>query len=207
MGHNVVVTATPDADAVARDGLKAGAAGGYLPAGDARVLASTKMIGGGQTATASLPGNKLKAGVKFDQLRHLDWLATVCIDMSKMGDVLAVRAMIGLLKDQNKDYLLGEVYEKCVRARNQQNQQNYVKLLYDQFTNEELSQKISEIVKPVGMNAEVKVVFQTVDNLHRACPRHLGDWYFTGHYPTPGGMKVVNRSYINYMEGKLVRAY
>ncbi|MEX1239644.1 MAG: amidophosphoribosyltransferase [Cyclobacteriaceae bacterium] len=129
------------------------------------------------------------------------------IDMSKMGDFVAFRAMIGLLKDQGKDYLLGEVYEKCVRAKGHLHQQNYVKLLYDQFTNEELSQKISEIVKPVGMKADVKVVFQTVQNLHKACPRHIGDWYFTGNYPTPGGMKVVNRSYVNYMEGKLVRAY
>ena len=99
------------------------------------------------------------------------------------------------------------MYEKCVRAKNQQNQQNYVKLLYDQFSNEEICRKISEIVKPAGMKADVTVVFQTVDNLHRACPKHLGDWYFTGDYPTPGGMKVVNRSYANYMEGKLVRAY
>jgi amidophosphoribosyltransferase len=129
------------------------------------------------------------------------------IDMSKMGDFLAFRAMVALLKEQGKDYMLGEIYEKCLRAKNQQSQQNYVKLLYDQFTNEELSQKISEIVKPAGMKAEVKVVFQTVDNLHKACPRHIGDWYFTGDYPTPGGMKVVNRSYLNYMDGKLVRAY
>lgn len=129
------------------------------------------------------------------------------IDMSKMGEFLAFRAMIGLLKDQGKDYLLGEVYEKCVRASTQQNQQNYVKLLYGQFTNEQICEKISEIVKPAGMKADVQVVFQTVENLHRACPKHLGDWYFTGDYPTPGGMKVVNRSYVNYMEGKLVRAY
>jgi len=129
------------------------------------------------------------------------------IDMSKMGDFLAFRAMISLLKEQGKDYLLGEVYEKCVRASGHHTQQNYVKLLYDQFTNEELGRKISEIVRPAGMKAEVQVVFQTVENLHRACPKHLGDWYFTGDYPTPGGMKVVNRSYVNYMEGKLVRAY
>ncbi len=129
------------------------------------------------------------------------------IDMSKMGDFLAFRAMIALLRERGKDYMLGEVYEKCIRAKDQLHQPNYVKLLYDQFTYEELSDKISEIVKPAGMNADVTVVFQTVENLHKACPRHLGDWYFTGDYPTPGGMKVVNRSYINYMDGKLVRAY
>ncbi|MGC1240112.1 MAG: amidophosphoribosyltransferase [Chryseosolibacter sp.] len=129
------------------------------------------------------------------------------IDMSKMGDFVAFRAMIGLLKDHGKDDLLGEVYEKCLRAKGQPNQQNYVKLLYEQFSDEQLSRKISQIVKPAGMKADVQVVFQTVQNLHKACPRHLGDWYFTGDYPTPGGMKVVNRSYANYMEGKLVRAY
>jgi amidophosphoribosyltransferase len=129
------------------------------------------------------------------------------IDMSKMGDFVAFRAMIGLLKDHGKDDLLGEVYEKCLRAKGHPNQQNYVKLLYEQFTDEQLSRKISQIIRPAGMKADVQVVFQTVQNLHRACPRHLGDWYFTGDYPTPGGMKVVNRSYANYMEGKLVRAY
>ena len=129
------------------------------------------------------------------------------IDMSKMGEFVAFRAMIGLLKDVGKDYMLGEVYEKCIRARGHQTQQNYVKQLYELFTDEQISKKISQIVKPAEMNAEVEVVFQTVDNLHKACPKHIGDWYFTGNYPTPGGMKVVNRSYINYMDGKLVRAY
>lgn len=129
------------------------------------------------------------------------------IDMSRMGDFIAFRAMIGLLKDHGKDYLLGEVYEKCIRARGHQAQQNYVKLLYEQFTDEEISHKISQICRPPEMNAELEVVFQTVENLHKAIPHHSGDWYFTGNYPTAGGMKVVNRSYVNYMEGKLVRAY
>jgi len=129
------------------------------------------------------------------------------IDMSKMGEFVAFRAMRGLLKDQHKEDLLGEVYEKCTRARGHESQNNYVKLLYEQFTDEEVSEKIAEICRPVGMNAELEVVFQTVENLHKAIPNHIGDWYFTGNYPTPGGMKVVNRSYVNYMEGKLVRAY
>src|SRR5687768_12610745 len=108
------------------------------------------------------------------------------IDMSKMGEFVAFRAMIGLLKDRGKDYMLGEVYERCMRARGHQSQQNYVKQLYDQFTDEELSNKISEIVRPADMKAELQVVFQTVENLHKACPHHKGDWYFTGNYPTPG---------------------
>lgn len=129
------------------------------------------------------------------------------IDMSKMGDFVAFRAMTALLKERGMDHLLGEVYERCVRARGHQSQLNYVKQLYEPFTDEEISAKISEIVRPPDMKAELQVVFQTVENLHRACPNHKGDWYFTGDYPTPGGMKVVNRSYVNYMEGKLVRAY
>lgn len=129
------------------------------------------------------------------------------IDMSRMGDFVAFRAMIELLKDQGKDYLLGEVYEQCQRASLEDQPKNYVKRLYEQFTDEQLSAKISEIVRPADMRAEVQVVFQTVENLHKAIPRHEGDWYFTGNYPTLGGMKVANRSYVNYMDGKLVRAY
>ena len=138
------------------------------------------------------------------QIRYPDCYG---IDMSRMGDFVAFRAMIALLKERGKDYMLGEVYERCIRARGHQSQQNHVKALYDQFTDEEISAKVAEIVKPADMKAEVDVIFQTVDNLHKACSRHTGDWYFTGNFPTPGGMKVVNRSYINYMEGKLVRAY
>lgn len=129
------------------------------------------------------------------------------IDMSKMGEFVAFRAMIALLKEHGKDHLLGEVYEKAVRARGHQSQVNYVKELYEQFTDEQISKKVADICRPADMKAELEVVFQTVENLHKAIPHHTGDWYFTGNYPTPGGMKVVNRSYVNYMEGKLVRAY
>jgi amidophosphoribosyltransferase len=115
--------------------------------------------------------------------------------------------MTALLKDQGRDYLMGEVYEKCIRARGHQIQNNYLKELYEQFSYDQVSAKISEIIKPADMKAEVEVVFQTVENLHKAIPHHSGDWYFTGNYPTPGGMKVVNRAYVNYMEGRLVRAY
>src|SRR5690349_15981016 len=129
------------------------------------------------------------------------------IDMSRMGDFVAFRAMIELLKEQGKDYLLGEVYEQSLRASQEAEPKNYVKRLYEQFTDEQISAKISEIVRPADMRAEVQVVFQTVENLHKAIPRHEGDWYFTGNYPTLGGMKVANRSYVNFMDGKLVRAY
>lgn len=126
------------------------------------------------------------------------------IDMSRMSDFVAFRAMIDLVKENGKDYQLGEVYDQCLRS---QGEENYVKKLYEQFTNEEISAKIAEIVRPASMKAELEVVFQTVENLHKACPDHLGDWYFTGNFPTPGGMKVANRAFVNFMEGKLVRAY
>lgn len=129
------------------------------------------------------------------------------IDMSKMGDFVAFRAVIQLLKEQGKDYLLGEVYEQCQQAWQNGEPVNHVKKLYQQFTYEEISEKITDIVRPADMKADLEVIFQTVDNLHKAIPAHSGDWYFTGNYPTPGGMRVVNRSYLNYMDGKLVRAY
>ncbi len=129
------------------------------------------------------------------------------IDMSRMGDFVAFRAVIQLIKEQGKDYLLGEVYELCRQAEQDEVPTNHVKKLYDQFTYDEISEKITDIVRPTDMKAELEVLFQTVENLHKAIPGHSGDWYFTGNYPTPGGMRVVNRSYLNYMDGKLVRAY
>lgn len=129
------------------------------------------------------------------------------IDMSKMKDFLAFRAVLELLKDHNKEELLDEVFDKCLASQSDKNPVNHVNELYEPFTYEQVSEKITEIVKPAGMKAEVEVVYQTVENLHKACPNHLGDWYFTGNYPTPGGNRVVNRAFINYMKGVEVRAY
>jgi len=129
------------------------------------------------------------------------------IDMSKMKEFLAFRAVLALLKDHNKEDLLDEVFDKCLADQSEKNPKNYVSELYEPFTYEEVSAKISEIVKPKGIKAEVEVVYQTVENLHKACPNHSGDWYFTGNYPTPGGNRVVNRAFINYMKGVEVRAY
>jgi len=129
------------------------------------------------------------------------------IDMSRMGDFIAFRAMVQLIKEQGKDYLLGEVYEQCIQSENEEVTKNYVKHLYDQFKYEEISDKISDMVRSNDIKAEVQVVFQTVENLHKAIPNHSGDWYFTGNFPTMGGMRVSNRSYVNYMDGRLVRAY
>ncbi len=129
------------------------------------------------------------------------------IDMSRMVDFVAFRAVIQLIKEQGKDFLLGEVYEQCLQSENDEHPVNHVKRLYDLFAYEEISAKIADIVRPEGMKADVQVVFQTVDNLHKAIPNHSGDWYFTGNFPTPGGMRVANRAYVNYMQGRLVRAY
>jgi len=129
------------------------------------------------------------------------------IDMSKMREFLAFRAMLGLLKDHNKEELLDMVFDKCLVSQSEVTPLNHVNELYQQFTDDEISDKISEIVVPKGIKAEVEVVYQTVDNLHKACPNHSGDWYFTGDYPTPGGNKVVNRAFINFMKGVEVRAY
>lgn len=138
------------------------------------------------------------------QIRYPDCYG---IDMSRLGDFVAFRAVIDLLREHGKEYLLEEVYELCRRSVKEKEPENHVKKLYDAFTYEEVSHKIAEIVRPTEMQAELEVVFQTVENLHKAIPHHTGDWYFTGNYPTPGGNKVVNRAYLNYMEGKLVRAY
>ncbi|MFZ9981127.1 MAG: amidophosphoribosyltransferase [Cyclobacteriaceae bacterium] len=138
------------------------------------------------------------------QIRYPDCYG---IDMSRLKDFVAFRAMIELVKGEGKEDLLSEVYEKCIKSKDDLNQPNHVQSLYALFTDEEISEKISEIVHPKEMEAELEVVFQTVDNLHKAIPNHSGDWYFTGNYPTPGGMRVSNRAFANYMDGKFVRAY
>ncbi len=138
------------------------------------------------------------------QIRYPDCYG---IDMSKMKEFLAFRAMLALLKDHGKEYLLDEVFDKCLAEMGNPDQPNFVKELYAPFTYDQVSEKISEIVKPEGMKAEVQIVYQTVENLHKAIPNHLGDWYFTGDYPTKGGNRVVNKAFINFMKGKEVRAY
>ena len=102
---------------------------------------------------------------------------------------------------------LEDAYHSILANLNSKDQPNYVKALYDQFTNEEISNKITEIVRPKSMKAELEVIYQTVGNLHKACPHNKGDWYFTGNYPTPGGNRVVNKAFVNFMEGKEIRAY
>lgn len=136
------------------------------------------------------------------QIRYPDCYG---IDMSRMKDFIAFRAVIGLLEDNDMDELLDEVYQKCVNAKG--NQENYVKELYQPFKYEEISLKIARMISARYSGTEVEVIYQTVENLNKAIPNHLGDWYFTGNYPTPGGNRVVNRAFMNFMEGKAVRAY
>ena len=129
------------------------------------------------------------------------------IDMSKMNEFVAFRALIALIKENGMEAKLDEVYEQCLVAVEKNEPKNYVNQLYDLFTVDEISAKIAEIVKPKGLKSELEIIYQTVDTLHTAIPDHLGDWYFTGNFPTPGGNRVVNKAFVNYMEGKLVRAY
>lgn len=130
------------------------------------------------------------------------------IDMSKMKEFVAFRALLALLEENEMLYKLDEVYEKCNKSNiSRETSPNYVKELYELFTDKEINDKIVEIVKPKGLKADLDIIYQTVENLHVACPNHTGDWYFTGDYPTEGGNKVVNKAFVNFREGKLVRAY
>lgn len=131
------------------------------------------------------------------------------IDMAKMGDFIAFEAAIELLREKDMADIIDDVYRKCKEQIKLPKEQirNYVKEIYAPFTTEEVSAKIAQMLTPNNINAEVEIVYQTVENLHDACPNNLGDWYFTGDYPTPGGNKVVNKAFINWMEGKNERAY
>jgi len=131
------------------------------------------------------------------------------IDMSRLKDFVAFRALLGLLKDHNMEYKLSETYTLCKAEMQKpvEEMENHVIALYKLFTQEQISKKIAEIVTPDNFEPEVEIIFQTVENLHVACPNHSGDWYFTGNFPTPGGVKITNRAFIYYMENNNARAY
>ncbi len=140
------------------------------------------------------------------QIRYPDCYG---IDMAKLGDFIAFQAAIALLKDQGKENIIQEVYQKSKAQVGLPKEEivNYVKEIYIPFTDEQISNKIAELLTHKDINAEVTIIYQSVNDLHKAVPNNTGDWYFTGNYPTPGGNKVVNQAFINYVEGKNVRAY
>ena len=140
------------------------------------------------------------------QIRYPDCYG---IDMSKMGDFIAFNAAVELLKESGKECLLHQLYEQCheLHAADQLHTVNVVKQLYKSFTNDEITAKISELITPKDWKIPVEVIYQTIESLHEACPSNLGDWYFTGNYPTPGGNRVVNKAFMNYMEGRNERGY
>jgi len=140
------------------------------------------------------------------QIRYPDCYG---IDMSKMGEFVAFEAAIQLLKERGLAHIIDEVYEKCKASLLLPKEEicNHVKDIYRPFKQEEISAQITKIITPPGTNAEVQVIYQTLDNLHIACPNHKGDWYFSGNYPTPGGNKVVNKAFVNWKEGNNQRAY
>ncbi len=140
------------------------------------------------------------------QIRYPDCYG---IDMSRMGDFIAFNAAVELLKERGMEKCLEELLQKCkeLQRNNQLHTENIVKQVYKPFTAEEISAKIAQLITPPELNIPVDVIFQSIEDLHKACPNNLGDWYFTGNYPTPGGNKVVNKAFINYMEGKNVRGY
>ena len=140
------------------------------------------------------------------QIRYPDCYG---IDMARMGDFVAFRAAIALLKERGLEGLIQEVYEKCKAQIHLADDevQNFVKEIYQPFEAQEISDKIAELLTPPEVNAKVSVLYQTIEDLHLSCPNHPGDWYFTGNYPTPGGNRVVNKSFMYYVEGKKERAY
>ncbi|GAB3830280.1 hypothetical protein GCM10028895_46120 [Pontibacter rugosus] len=140
------------------------------------------------------------------QIRYPDCYG---IDMSRMKEFVAFRALLGLLKDNGHVDKLQKTYNKCLAAAGTPafRETNYVQELYDMFTHYELADKVAEIVKAPDVNADVQVIYQTIEDLHQACPNHKGDWYFTGNYPTPGGTGVVNRAFMNFVENITGRAY
>ncbi|NJB36973.1 amidophosphoribosyltransferase [Croceivirga sp. JEA036] len=140
------------------------------------------------------------------QIRYPDCYG---IDMAKLEDFIAFRAAIALHEDRGTMHIMEDIYHKCVEQSKSNSKDiiNYVKEVYAPFTPEEISKKIAELLAPAGVRAEIEIIYQTIDNLHNACPKNLGDWYFTGDYPTPGGHRVVNKAFMNFFEGKNERAY
>ncbi len=155
---------------------------------------------------ARLQPKKIIVVSSAPQIRYPDCYG---IDMSKLGDFIAFRAAIELLSEHGKDSLVQELYEHCkeLARTGLLHTENVVRQIYKPFTTEEISNKIAALITPEGLTIPVQVIYQTIESLHKACPTNTGDWYFTGNYPTPGGNRVVNKAFINYVEGKNIRGY
>ena len=140
------------------------------------------------------------------QIRYPDCYG---IDMSRMGDFIAFRAALALHKDRGTQQVIQDVYHKCLELQKegQMQTENAVQGIYADFTPEEISDKIAQLITPEDVEVPVQVIYQTIEDLHDSCPTNTGDWYFTGNYPTPGGNRVVNKAFINYMEGVDTRGY
>ena len=140
------------------------------------------------------------------QIRYPDCYG---IDMTKMSEFIAFKAAIALLNERGKHTIIKDVYEKCLAQRNSHIDEmvNYVKEIYAPFTDEEISAKIADLLVTENIKSEVTIVYQNIENLHKACPGHKGDWYFSGNYPTPGGNRVVNEAFINYIEKEENKTY
>ena len=139
------------------------------------------------------------------QIRYPDCYG---IDMAKLGDFIAFQAAINLLKETNQDHIIDMVYKNCLKScADEEQTENHVKAIYAPFTAVQISKKIAQLLTPDNINAKVNVIYQSISDLHISCPDHQGDWYFTGKYPTLGGNRVVNKSFINYIEGRNERAY
>ena len=155
---------------------------------------------------ARLSPKKIIVVSSAPQIRYPDCYG---IDMSKMGDFIAFRAVIALLHETGKSNVIEDVLQKikALEAKGELHTENVVRQLYKPFTPEEISDKIAQLITPENFNIPVEVIYQTIEDLHLCCPTNTGDWYFTGNYPTPGGNKVCNKAFVNYMEGKNVRGY
>ncbi len=155
---------------------------------------------------ARLQPKKIIVVSSAPQIRYPDCYG---IDMSKLGDFIAFRAAVELLKERNMEDVLTKALEeiKELQRNNQLHVRNVVRDIYHPFTPEDISNKIAQLITPAEVNVPVQVIYQTIEDLHDSCPTNTGDWYFTGNYPTPGGNRVCNKAFLNYMEGRNVRGY
>lgn len=188
---------------------------GTIRAGIDNVVVIDDSIVRGTTLEKSILRILDKAGPKkivivssSPQIRYPDCYG---IDMSKIAEFVSFRALLAQLKEDNLEHRLDEVYEKCKYALEQNEDDifinNYLQELYNLYSDDQLSKQIAKIITPKDLNAKVEVVYQSIGGLREACPNHVGDWYFSGNYPTPGGTRIVNKAFVNFIEGKLVRAY